>query len=295
MATRKLTFRSVDLGEDVTLILTFGSPSEDLFAKQFPLAWKVTTLSASGISVLNATWNNRLAFCMPQIGGDSSNLSAGTYVPIEVGQTTTLVLRGDLDPPVYHFTPPTPVPDLRAVQAKNNTGEPVTLGIGYISDYGTDYETVSPVAIWKNVGSGMTVNASITPILRAYVALGSQSSPTLRASIRSSSPILEMNMLALGSHTTVRISKDHSGAYVANLVAPGGGGGMVGDGAVVGALSARTESSERVQETEDAKGEVEPKEKPVEETESHVLDTASPASPEAEGSPGTEASTLVPA
>ncbi|KAI0777270.1 hypothetical protein BD413DRAFT_676463 [Trametes elegans] len=220
MATKNLTFRRqaatyVDIGDDVSLMLCFTPPTPELFIKQFPVAWRVTTLSAKGRSVLEATWTSTLGFCMPQIGGNSRIVSSGTYTPINVGEVTTLTVNKNAKPPVYYFTDPVALPGTDNVQAINKCGHPSTIGLGFITDVGTTDETMSPILTWDEVGNGLTVTGEFTPVLRAYVALKYQASDIIRGEIRSHTPIWEKNLLSLAPDTVIHISKDPMGGYVA--------------------------------------------------------------------------------
>ncbi|KAI0360515.1 hypothetical protein OH77DRAFT_1516998 [Trametes cingulata] len=215
--SKDLTFWSNNLGEDVTLMLCFTPPGPDLFVKQFPVAWKVTTLSATGGSTLDATFTSQLGFCMPQIGGNSKIVSASNYMAINVGQITTLNLNTAVNPPVYHFTAPVPSPASKAIQAVNNAGHPVAIALGFINDMGTNDETMNPVLTWKNVGQGMTVTGEFTPVLRAYVTLNYQASEILKGELRNTKPIWEANLASLGPKTKIRIVKDADGAFSAHM------------------------------------------------------------------------------
>ncbi|KAI0674467.1 hypothetical protein C8Q78DRAFT_989392 [Trametes maxima] len=214
MATKNLSFKSVNLGEDVTLLLCFTPPSPDLFIKQFPVAWKVTTLSAVGHSGIDATWTSTLGFCMPQIGGGQRIVSASNYTHMKVGDVTTLTVNNAVNPPVYFFTPPIARPGVDSIQAINNVGHPATIALGFITDPDTPNEVMNPVLTWTDVGNGLAVTGEFTPVLRAYVALKYQASEILRGEVQGVKPIWEANLLSLGPHTTIIVSKDATGAFV---------------------------------------------------------------------------------
>ncbi|KAI0827100.1 hypothetical protein BC628DRAFT_199136 [Trametes gibbosa] len=212
MALRQLAFKSVDLGDDLTLILSFMPPPPTMSTGRFPSAWKITTLSATGVSTFDVTWTNKLAFSAPQSSANVREISAGTYTPIEVGETTNLTVRHDSDPPIYQFTHPVPVPGSQVVQANNNTGSPVDIALGVLADPGSDNETVNPILRFDNVGNGLSVVVKFEPILRVYAVLRSHPSELPQdATVQSSGPILQLNLLRLGPHTDIRISKDHTG------------------------------------------------------------------------------------
>ncbi|TFK78817.1 hypothetical protein K466DRAFT_606639, partial [Polyporus arcularius HHB13444] len=149
MATRNLTFRSTNLGDNVTLMLCFTPPTSQLFVDQFPIAWKVTTLAATGRSSLNATWTANLGFSATQVG-QGSIVTAGNYTPIKVGQTTTLLLDQTARPPVLHWTDPKALSGVTTVQAVNGTGGPAGIGIGFITDLDKPTEDMSVALTWPN-------------------------------------------------------------------------------------------------------------------------------------------------
>ncbi|KAI0712719.1 hypothetical protein C8T65DRAFT_646710 [Cerioporus squamosus] len=214
MATRNLTFKSTNLGDNVTLMLCFTPPVPKLFVDQFPIAWKVTTLAATGRSSLNATWTANLGFSATQVG-EGSIVTAGNYTPIKVGQTTTLLLDQTARPPVQHWTDPKTLPGVTTVQAVNGTGGPAGIGIGFITDLDKPTEDMSVALTWPNVGNTLAVTGDFTPILSAYVALDYQKSQLIRGDIQSVAPIWQANLLSLQANTTIVVSKDATGAYVA--------------------------------------------------------------------------------
>ncbi|KAI0712718.1 hypothetical protein C8T65DRAFT_739293 [Cerioporus squamosus] len=214
MATRNLTFKSTNLGDNVTLMLCFTPPVPKLFVDQFPIAWKVTTLAATGRSSLNATWTANLGFSATQVG-EGSIVTAGNYTPIKVGQTTTLLLDQTARPPVQHWTDPKTLPGVTTVQAVNGTGGPAGIGIGFITDLDKPTEDMSVALTWPNVGNTLAVTGDFTPILSAYVALDYQESQLIRGDIQSVAPIWQSNLLSLQANTTIVVSKDATGAYVA--------------------------------------------------------------------------------
>ncbi|TFK78816.1 hypothetical protein K466DRAFT_606638, partial [Polyporus arcularius HHB13444] len=149
MATRNLTFKSTNLGDNVTLMLCFTPPTPRLFVDQFPIAWKVTTLAATGRSSLNATWTANLGFSATQVG-QGSIVTAGNYTPIQVGQTTTLLLDQTARPPVQHWTDPKALSGVTTVQAVNGTGGPAGIGLGFITDLNKPTEDMSVALTWPN-------------------------------------------------------------------------------------------------------------------------------------------------
>ncbi|RPD63485.1 hypothetical protein L227DRAFT_572635 [Lentinus tigrinus ALCF2SS1-6] len=214
MATRNLTFRSTNLGDNVTLMLCFTPPVPGLYRDQFPIAWKVTTLAARGRSSLNATWTSTLGFSATQVG-EGSLVTAGNYTPIKAGQTTTLLLDQTANPPVQHWTDPKDRSGVTSVQAVNRTGGPAGIGIGFITNLDEPTEDINLALTWPNVGNTLAVTGDFTPVLSAYIALDYQETQMIRGDIQSVDPIWKVNLLSLKPSTTIVISKDPTGAYIA--------------------------------------------------------------------------------
>ncbi|RPD63484.1 hypothetical protein L227DRAFT_561598 [Lentinus tigrinus ALCF2SS1-6] len=214
MATRNLTFRSTNLGDNVTLMLCFTPPVPGLYRDQFPIAWKVTTLAARGRSSLNATWTSTLGFSATQVG-EGSLVTAGNYTPIKAGQTTTLLLDQTANPPVQHWTDPKDRSGVTSVQAVNRTGGPAGIGIGFITNLDEPTEDINLALTWPNVGNTLAVTGDFTPVLSAYIALDYQETQMVRGDIQSVDPIWKVNLLSLKPSTTIVISKDPTGAYIA--------------------------------------------------------------------------------
>ncbi|TFK85752.1 hypothetical protein K466DRAFT_587848 [Polyporus arcularius HHB13444] len=223
MVTRNLTFRSNNLGENVTLMLCFTPPNEDLFINQFPVAWKVTGLAANGGSILEVTWTENLAYTATQ-RGQGSIVTAGSYTPIKVGQTTTLRLDNPSGVPIRAWTKPVPeVPDqaLAAkgiVRGRNETGGPAGIGLGFLTDAGTATEGVNVALTWPNVGNTQTVAGKFTPVLSAYVALRYKQSQIIEGELQQETPIWKKDLLGLQGDTTIVVSKKGDGSFVATEI-----------------------------------------------------------------------------
>ncbi|KAH9852482.1 hypothetical protein C2E23DRAFT_183171 [Lenzites betulinus] len=217
MAFKRLTFKSVDLGDDLTVILSFTPPSPIVSIERFPFAWKVFTIHGKGGTIFDAIWTNKYAFSVLERSGSTREISAGTYIPIEIGEVTALTACPDGDTFKYEFTNPVAVPGSRVIQANNNAGHPVDLALSVIEDPGTDTQTVKPILNFDNVGNSLSVAVQFRPILRVYAVLQSHTSEPSQSVIQSNGPILELDLLGLGPHTAIRISKDHTGAFVAMI------------------------------------------------------------------------------
>ncbi|KAI0370040.1 hypothetical protein BV20DRAFT_1052684 [Pilatotrama ljubarskyi] len=206
-ATKDLTFWSRDLGKNVTLLLCFMPPSPDMLVNQFPVAWKVVTLSATGESVLDVTVASQLGFCMPQIGGGQNTriLSAGCYTAINNGETTTLEVTIPTEPPVYSFTPPVPFAESKSVQAKNDTGSVAPIALGLVYGMGTSRQIISPILAWPSIAQGTSIETDFTPILRVYIAQDYQESEIIKADIQEARLIWEANVAHLGPKTRIHI------------------------------------------------------------------------------------------
>ncbi len=74
---------------------------------------------------------------------------------------------------------------------------------------------MSVALTWPNAGNTLAVTGDFTPILSAYVALDYQESQLIRGDIQSVAPIWQKNLLSLQANSTIVISKDATGAYVA--------------------------------------------------------------------------------
>ncbi|KAI0743060.1 hypothetical protein C8Q80DRAFT_951291 [Daedaleopsis nitida] len=227
MFVRNLTFKSTNLGDNVSLMLCFTPPVQTLYKDQFPVAWKVTTLAARGRSVMNATYVSQLGFSASQVG-EGSLVTAGNYTPIDVGESTTLQLDNTANPPVYHWTDPEPRKGLTSVQAVNGTGQYSGIGLGFITDLDGPNEDFNSAIMYPQVGAGLAVTAEFTPVLSAYVALDYQETQMIRADIQSVAPIWTKNLLSLGASTTIVITKNAMGGYEAQQI--GANVGEVDDG-----------------------------------------------------------------
>ncbi|KAK7696140.1 hypothetical protein QCA50_000791 [Cerrena zonata] len=214
MTTRTLTFKSSDLGENIDLVLCFATPDvstttsgsradiHGVPAKQYPVVWKTTTLTAQGHSQLSATFVNAPGFSTVQINGRKV-VSPANYVPIQVGQETTLNVENNVRPPVFYFSDPTSIAG-DIVKATNVTGQTVNIGLGFIADAESPTETMVPTTIFRNVPSGHAISDAFTPVLRAYVNIGSYAEGQLiDRDLANVQPIWEANLFGLQPSTTI--------------------------------------------------------------------------------------------
>ncbi|KAI0743058.1 hypothetical protein C8Q80DRAFT_1192287 [Daedaleopsis nitida] len=214
--TKKLIFKSNNLGDNVTLMLCFTPPSHELYRTQFPIAWKVTTLAAKGRSQMNATWTSTLGFAAAQVGAGQL-VTAGSYTPIMPGESTTLTVDQTQSPPVYNWTTPKKLAGVKAVQAINGTGGYAGIGLGFITNLDTPLEDMNTAIMYDHVGAGMSVTGEFTPVLKAYIALDYKETQIIKAEIQSGA-IWEKNLLSLGASTTIVISKNAMGGYEAQTL-----------------------------------------------------------------------------
>ncbi|CAL1700099.1 unnamed protein product [Somion occarium] len=214
MTTRTLTFKSSDLGENANLVLCFATSetidavpgtrvdANGLKAKQYPIAWKTATLSAHGYSSLTTTFVNSPGFCSAQIGGRRV-VTAGNYVPIQVGQETTLNVETNVRPPVFYFSDPTSIiGDI--VKATNLTGQAANIGLGFITDAEQPNETMIPTSVFRNVPNGLSILDTFTPLLRAYIDIGNYTEGQLiDRDLSNVQPVWEGDLLSLQPETTI--------------------------------------------------------------------------------------------
>ncbi|KAI0748742.1 hypothetical protein C8Q80DRAFT_1271100 [Daedaleopsis nitida] len=217
MIVKNLIFKSVNLGDNVSLMLCFTPPVQSLYQDQFPIAWKVTTLAARGRSAMNATYATQLGVSASQVG-EGSLVTAGNYTPINVGESTTLQLDSTVNPHVYHWSDPEHCESRSRVQAVNGTGQDTGIGLGFITDLGGPNEEFNCAVMCPQVGAGVAVTAGFTPVLSAYVALDYQETQIVRGDIQSVAPIWSKNLLSLSATTTIAIIKDAMGGYEARQV-----------------------------------------------------------------------------
>ncbi|RPD63482.1 hypothetical protein L227DRAFT_572628 [Lentinus tigrinus ALCF2SS1-6] len=160
-----------------------------------------------------------LAFSATQLGAGSL-LTAGNYTPINPGQTTTLVIDNSTQPPVQYWTDPVNSHGTSAAKAVNGTGSPTNIGVGFITDLNKPAEDMHVALTWLNVGAGMAVAGNFTPVLSAYLTLDFQENQLITSDIMGVAPVWQMNLLELQQDTTIIISKDQNGHYIASQLAP---------------------------------------------------------------------------
>ncbi|KAI0698786.1 hypothetical protein C8Q76DRAFT_246043 [Earliella scabrosa] len=216
MAIRKITFTSTNLGDNAKLMLCFIPPTAEAFVTQFPIAWKVTTLQAKRKSELNAIWSSTPGFCEAEIDSNKM-MNAGNYTPIDAGQSTTLLLDESTSSPTYHWTDPKATGGVApGVQAVNGTGDIANIGLGFITDLDGSNELMDPTVVYPNVVTNRSVKDELPSVLSAYVAVGDyEESQIIPKNILNYTPVWKGDLISLGEHTTIIITKNRTGGYKA--------------------------------------------------------------------------------
>ncbi|KAI0743059.1 hypothetical protein C8Q80DRAFT_951221 [Daedaleopsis nitida] len=213
---KTLVFKSTDLGANLKLLLCFMPPSPELFVDRFPVAWKVTTLSAKGRSTFIATCTNVLGCCVAQVGRGQF-VSASNHIPVSTGDQTTLMVDRTINPPAYYFTPPLKSTSSQdAVQVVNGTNVPQNIGFGFITDVDTDRELMHTVLMFPGVKPTFTALAQYIPVVRAYISMNYAEDEMLSADIMNVKPLWEGDMRELQSSTTVVVKRTPQGTYEAH-------------------------------------------------------------------------------
>ncbi|KAI0360514.1 hypothetical protein OH77DRAFT_692125 [Trametes cingulata] len=195
MAIKHLLFRSVDLGADIKISLSFAPPTATLPVQDDKYPWKTAELSAKGLSDARVTWVHKLGFCAPQFDKN--------YVEIAEGEGT--ILMGT--PPETAFTPPIPIPGLETrVQVFNQTAAASDIGLGYIID-----DAMTPTAVWKDVPKDVLLVAKTYTVLRAFVEVKGADA-ALPGSPRTA-PIWEIDLLSLAPNTMIVVFPDGHGWF----------------------------------------------------------------------------------
>ncbi|KAI0646462.1 hypothetical protein C8Q79DRAFT_671645 [Trametes meyenii] len=196
MTTKRLIFKTADLGANVRISLSFAPPKVLLPVHDPLFSWKTFDIPATGVFETTIVWSSRLAFCAPKFEEN--------FVPIKAGQGTVLIGN----PPTPIFTSPVPLPGVDTVQVLNQTSSPTDIGLGYIVD-----GVVFPAAVWREVGKNFLLVAEMEPVLRAYV--DDQDVAPIIQNTGAPRPIWEQNLLSLGPNTLITITVDGRGGYMA--------------------------------------------------------------------------------
>ncbi|KAL1941728.1 hypothetical protein VTO73DRAFT_6728 [Trametes versicolor] len=169
--------------------------------------WRTSFMTAKKSFVVNVKWNGQLAFSSPQGSVTPSREIPGeTRVIIEAGQETTLSKQVP-GSPTCCFTSPVSISDLTVARAVNETGLPVRISLGYITDFNTPEEMVHPkITTPTPLGHGMYASGNLQPVIRAYVVVKPEGRSSY--SIGSAKPIWEADILSLDDKTTINISQD---------------------------------------------------------------------------------------
>ncbi|EIW55478.1 uncharacterized protein TRAVEDRAFT_22013 [Trametes versicolor FP-101664 SS1] len=151
MSTKDLAFYTDgDYEDDIELRLyvvplkSYPTPMLDPWRSEYADSSVVQSLTALESFVVNVKWNGQLAFSSPQGSVTPSREIPGeTRVIIEAGQETTLSKQVP-GSPTCCFTSPVSISDLTVARAVNETGLPVRISLGYITDFNTPEEMVHP-------------------------------------------------------------------------------------------------------------------------------------------------------
>jgi hypothetical protein len=211
---RRMHFKTYDLGTKATLILTFDSEKiPGLYEKVYPTAYKVTEFGAKGGYTFRATYKSQLGFTRAQISSiDNAIEPASTYVPINVGQKTSLTKDGN----TYSFTTPTDLTPGDHIAAQNNTTGKENIGFGFFVRLPDD--PPSTILLFKDVSCAYSVQIQFIPILRGYIIIDYQGNENNVVKTRVSSPVLfEVNLTQLEEETSWKITYNSgSGSFKIN-------------------------------------------------------------------------------
>ncbi|PPQ86359.1 hypothetical protein CVT25_002103 [Psilocybe cyanescens] len=133
--TRTLEFNSSNLGQEIDLLLMFEPPPKvgKLYVDLFPVAWKVLSFSATGISSADVQYTADTGFFVPQIkagnrvaASNAQSCQGSPLIKLKTGQKVTLKTNengnGQYFTPAVAGTP-------GVMQALNGTERPANMGI----------------------------------------------------------------------------------------------------------------------------------------------------------------------
>ncbi|KAF9237974.1 hypothetical protein BU15DRAFT_75584 [Melanogaster broomeanus] len=158
-----------------------------------PVCWRVIHFPAFGPASASVSFQSQYAFAKPQVDNDRI-VGVSTYVPLNVGQSTTLTKSDD---GAYTFSAPTTGESPDSLQAKNASSSSESLALACI----TASSVPTPVLYLDSVASGTLTSARFVPRLRAYVTSNYQEAQILRSGV-SSSVIWEQNLADLDASST---------------------------------------------------------------------------------------------
>jgi len=196
MGSRTLNFNGQDLGQDVTLMLTFTPPRiGTLYKDEFPLAWRILQFPATGRVSAGVTYTPATAFLYPQI--ESGNVvNASNWQPCALGQKT------QLNPDHGFAVPVKGVEDFLSCTNKSST--PASIGIGFY-----DGDEITPDIIWTKIAVNNTLKAFLSAKMLIYATSDYKQSEMITGDIES--PLLwshDLKSLASVTKLTVAVDPD---------------------------------------------------------------------------------------
>ncbi|KAH6904575.1 hypothetical protein BKA70DRAFT_1431885 [Coprinopsis sp. MPI-PUGE-AT-0042] len=207
---RTLNFSAEDLGDDVTLLLTFDDleTNDRLFVDCFPVCFKVIGFGAEGACEASIEYQSQLAFIKPQVN-KKDIVSASTHVKIDLGQQTTLAISAPGPPTTYKFTKPTQG-SLGNIVVTNKTDDKCEMGVGFIAPDGT----VSTSLLYKanEFGVDNELVAEFTPVLRGYITSAYKQNQVLRAAIQTTC-LFRQDLAQLNASTNWNIRRAANGKW----------------------------------------------------------------------------------
>jgi len=210
--SKTLKFKSVDLGSDVALMLTFDdlATNPKLFTDCFPVCFKVIGFGASGENDASITYQSQLAFIKPQV--DSNDIvSASIFGKIDPGQETELQISSKGPPETFKFsTPVTASSKNNLIAVTNKIGQKCEMGVGFITKSGEP--SISLLFQENSFGSDNVLSAQYTPVLRGYIRSDFQENQVIRAEIKTDA-LFKEDLNKLEDETHWLISRSPEGKY----------------------------------------------------------------------------------
>ncbi|PPQ82328.1 hypothetical protein CVT25_008457 [Psilocybe cyanescens] len=198
---RALNFISSDLGKDIDLLLMFVPPKiGTLYKDVFPVCWRILSFDATGLAAVTVNYTADSGFLVPQVEAGSL-VAASNAQRCNIGQECILMTSED---GTGNYLSPAKDGDGGAMQCRNDTQRPASLGFGYINKAGNKIE---PIVMWEDIAKGSTIAAQLYSTLRIYAVTGYKDTGLIRKEIKS--PILfEKNLISLASFTEWMVSID---------------------------------------------------------------------------------------
>ncbi|KAG9084526.1 hypothetical protein FRC06_004048, partial [Ceratobasidium sp. 370] len=180
MTTKILNFYGYNLERETSLMLMFEPPNtSQLYLDQFPVVWKLIKLTPKGRGHSKATvrYVDRLAFGYTETE-DNNVVDPSAWVDVQIGDIA-LITGG---PDGQYFGEVTHRTNNDHIVCKNRSGARVDLSLGFVLGDGAN-ERFQPTLLWDNVGTGSSVTAEFTSILKAYVTSDYKESEYLRGEV----------------------------------------------------------------------------------------------------------------